>query len=160
MNLIPWKNKLRGEDGGQPASLLTLRHEMDRLFDTFFREPFGALDWSVWPQGKWMPAVDVAESENEVTVRAEIPGIDPKELDVRVTGNQLTLDGEKKAASEEKGESYCHSETRCGLFHRSIALPEGIDTENVDAQYANGILTLRMKKTQAASAKRIEVKTA
>jgi HSP20 family protein len=157
MNLIPWKNKMRNDDGGQ---LMTLRHEMDRLFDTFFREPFGAVDWPMWPQGKWMPAIDVTESEDEVTVRAEVPGIDPKELDVRVTGNQLTLSGEKKAASEEKGENFYHSETRYGSFHRSIALPEGIDTENVDAQYANGVLTLHMKKTQAATAKRIEVKTA
>ena len=76
-----------------------------------------------------------------------------------VTGNQLTLSGEKKDTTEEKGENYYHSETRFGSFHRSIALPEGVDTEHVDAEYANGVLTLRIKKTQPTPAKKIEVKT-
>jgi HSP20 family protein len=159
MNLIPWKNKQRSENSGEPTSLLALRHEMDRLFDAFIREPFGALDWSWWPQGKWMPAVDIAESENDVTVRAELPGMDPKDLDVHLVGNQLTLAGEKKDASEEHGENYYHSETHYGSFRRSITLPEGIDTEKVEADYANGILTLRMKKTKPTTAKKIEVKT-
>jgi HSP20 family protein len=159
MSLIPWKNKQREEEGGRPSSLMALRHEMDRLFDTFLREPFGALDWPLWPQGKWMPAIDIAESENEVTVRAELPGIDPKDLDVRVTGNQLTLSGEKQDTSEKKGENYYHSETRYGSFHRSVTLPEGVDTENVEADYSSGVLTLKMKKSQPTPVKKIEVKT-
>ncbi len=156
MNLIPWKNKQRSENGGEPTSLMALRHEMDRLFDAFIREPFGALD--LWPQGKWTPAVDIAESENEVTVRAELPGMDPKDLDVQLVGNQLTLAGEKKDSSEQRGENYYHSETRFGSFRRSIRLPEGIDSEHVEADYANGILTLRMKKTKPTPTKKIEVK--
>jgi HSP20 family protein len=158
MNLIPWKNKHRSEDGGEPTSLLALRQEMDRLFDAFIREPFGALDWPRWRQEKLTPPVDIAESENEVTVRAELPGMDPKDLDVQLVGNQLTLAGEKKDSSEQRGENYYHSETRFGSFRRSITLPEGIDSEHVEADYANGILTLRMKKTKPTQTKKIEVK--
>ena len=136
-----------------------LRDEMDRLFNSCLREPFGALDWPLWGSDKWSPAVDVAENDKEWTVRAELPGIDPKDLDVTVTGNQLVLSGEKRESSERKEKDFYHSETRYGSFRRTVPLPEGVDTENVDAEYANGVLTLRLKKTAPAATKRIEVKT-
>ena len=159
MNLIPWRNKPLESGRGELSPLMGLRNEMDRLFESFFREPFAALDWPLWGTGKWSPAIDVAESDKELTVRAELPGIDPKDLDVSVTGNQLVLSGEKKESSEHDGKDFYHSETRYGSFRRTIPLPEGIDTENVDAQYANGVLTLHLKKTAPAATKRIEVKT-
>ena len=84
--------------------MVALRGEMDRLFDSFFREPFGAMDWPPWGSGKWSPAIDVAENDKELTVRAELPGIDPKDLEVSVSGNQLVLSGEKKESSETQGE--------------------------------------------------------
>jgi HSP20 family protein len=155
MGLIPWKKQ---PSSGELSPMLALRGEMDRLFDSFVREPFGAIEWPAWGVGKWSPAIDIAESEKELTVRAELPGIDPKNLDVTVTGNQLVLSGEKKESSEHQGKDFYHSETRYGSFHRTIPLPEGIDTENVDAQYANGVLTLRLQKTAQAAGKRIEVK--
>jgi HSP20 family protein len=159
MNLIPWKNKQPEGGRAELSPILALRGEMDRLFDSFFREPFGAMDWSAWGQGKWSPAVDMAESDKELTVRAELPGIDPKDLEISVTGNQLVLSGEKHEATEHDGKDYYHSETRYGSFRRVMPLPEGIDTEKVEAQYANGVLTLRLPKTAAAATKRIEVKT-
>ncbi len=158
MNLIPWRNKQRESDGGHLMPLVALRGEMDRLFDSFFREPFGALDWSPWGTGKWSPAVEVAENEKEVTVRAELPGIDPKELEISVSGNQLVLSGEKKESSETQEKDFYHSETRYGSFRRMLPLPDGVDTENVDAQFSNGVLTLKLKKTAPVAAKRIEVK--
>ena len=138
--------------------MVALRSEIDRLFDSFVREPFGALDWPSWGGGKWSPAIDVAESDKEVTVRAELPGIDPKDLDVTVSGGQLMISGEKKESSETKDKGVYHSETRYGSFHRTVPLPEGVDTEHVDAQYAHGVLTLRLAKTPQAATKRIEVK--
>jgi HSP20 family protein len=159
MSLIPWRNK---EREGLPATstLGALRSEMDRLFDSFFREPFGALDWPGFTRGEmgW-PAIDVAESEKEVTIRAELPGIDPKEIDVSVTGNQVVIKGEKKESSERKGDGFFHSESRYGSFQRAIPLPEGVDAEHVDAKYANGVLTLTMPKSPAAAAKKVEIKT-
>ena len=158
MNLIPWRNKMREGDSGHLMPLAELRSEMDRLFESFFREPLAAMDWSPWGSGKWSPAIDVAENDQELTVRAELPGIDPKDLEVTVTGNQLVLSGEKKESSEHEGKDFHQSETHYGSFRRSIPLPEGIDTEHVDAQYANGVLTLRLPKTPQAATKRIEVK--
>lgn len=156
MSLIPWKNK---RESRELAPMVSLRHEMDRLFDSFLHEPFGLADWSPWGTEKgWTPAIDVAEDDKEVTVRAEMPGINPKDLDVSVSGNQLTLSGEKKESSETKEKGFYQSETRYGSFRRVIPLPEGVDTEHVDANYANGVLTLRMPKTAPASQKKIEVK--
>jgi HSP20 family protein len=159
MSLIPWRNKQHDGMTAETAPLATLRNEMDRLFDSFVREPLGMLDWPAFMGGeKWWPAIDIAESDKEITVRAEIPGIDPKELDVTVTGNQLVISGEKKESSEKKEKGFYHSEARYGSFRRAIPLPEGIDSEHVDANYANGILTLKLQKTPAAVAKKIEIK--
>ena len=155
MNLTPWRNRQRE---GELSPMFTLRSEMDRLLDSFFREPFAALDWPLWGSDKWSPAIDVAESDKELTVRAELPGIDPKDLEVTVTGNQLVLAGEKRESSEHEEKDFHHSETRYGSFRRTVPLPEGVDTENVDAQYANGVLTLHLPKIAPVAAKRIEVK--
>ncbi len=157
MSLIPWRNK-REAQPGELSPMVALRTEVDRLFDSFLREPLGAIDWPLWGSGKWSPAVDVAKSDKEITVRAELPGIDPKDLEVTVAGNQLVLSGEKKESSETKDKGIYHSETRYGAFHRTVPLPEGVDTEHVDAQYAHGVLTLRLAKTPQAATKRIEVK--
>jgi HSP20 family protein len=157
MSLIPWRSKREGQSG-ELAPLVSLRSEMDRLFDTFLHEPFGALDWPQWGSGKWSPAIDVAEDDKELNVRAELPGIDPKDLDVTVVGNQLILCGEKRESSETKEKGVYHSETRYGSFRRSVPLPEGVDTEHVNAEYANGVLTLRLPKTTPPDLKRINVK--
>lgn len=156
MNLIPWRTK--ESDRGELAPMMALRGEMDRLFDSFFREPFGAID-SPWGGAKF-PAVDIEEDDKQLTVRAELPGIDPKDLEVSVTGNQLLLSGEKKESREHNGKHFHRSEVRYGSFRRTLPLPEGIDTEDIDAQYINGVLTLHLKKTAGAEPKRIEVKTA
>ena len=158
MSLIPWRNKVPESRQGDLSPMMSLRNEMERLFDSFFREPFGVLDLPLWGPGKWSPAVDVAENDKELTVRAELPGIDPKDLDVTVAGNQLVLSGEKKESTEHDGKDFHHVETRYGSFRRTIPLPEGVDTEHVDAQYANGVLTLHLQKTAPAAQKRIEVK--
>jgi HSP20 family protein len=158
MAFIPWKNKQQENERGALSPMVALRGEMERLFDTFLRESFASMNWPTWGSDKWSPAIDVAENDKELTVRAELPGIDPKDLDVTVTGNQLVLSGEKKESTEHNEKNFYQSETRYGSFRRTVALPDGIDTENVDAQYANGVLTLRLRKTAPAAAKRIEVK--
>lgn len=158
MALIPWKNKQCEHEGAEAkaSSLATLRHELDRVFGSFFREPLSALDW---PLGRgWGPAVDVIEGDKDVTVRAEIPGIDPKDLDVSITGNELVLAGEKRESSERSGKAYHLAEARYGSFRRVVLLPSGVDRENVEADYTNGVLTVRLQKTTAAEAKRIEVR--
>ena len=138
--------------------LQQFRSEMDRLLDTFVREPFGAVEWPFAGQERWTPAIDIAEGDEEVTIRAELPGIDPKDLDVSISGNQLVLTGEKKESAEDEGKDFCHSETSYGVFRRSVPLPEDIDTEDVDAEFVNGVLTLRLKKSQPTTPKRVKVK--
>jgi HSP20 family protein len=159
MNLIPWRNKSREGNGGGLAPLAELRQEMDRLFDNFTRDPWGSLTSGFEPAARWFPALDVAETDQEVTIHAEVPGVDPNDLDISVTGRRLTLSGEKKETSERKEKDYFHTETRYGNFTRSIELPSDVDTENVNAEHSNGVLTITLKKTAAATKKKIQVKT-
>ena len=160
MKLMPWKKQdnavVRGGEG--PSSLGLFRSEMNRLMDRFFADPLSmfADDGSPSFSG-WAPSFDVVDGEKEVTVRAEIPGVDPKDVEVTVLGNLLTISGEKKNSREEKGKQVWRSECSYGSFRRSIALPEGVDAEKVSAEHANGILTVKVAKSKAAASKRIPV---
>jgi HSP20 family protein len=156
MALIPWRNK--GREGGGLAPLSELRHEIDRMFDAFTRDPWGSLT-EFGANKAWFPAIDVSENDQEIIVRAEVPGVDPSELDITVTGDRLTLSGEKKESTERKDKDSYQSETRYGSFSRSVDLPSGVDTEHVTADHANGVVTIKLKKTAAATSKRIQVKS-
>src|ERR1051325_8837275 len=109
MNLVPWKNKRR--DVEPETALTDLRQEMGRLFDSFMHNPFGSLMHGFADNQGWVPALDIAETDAEVIVKAEVPGVDPKDLEITVSGNRLTLAGEKKVAHETEGSDYYHSET-------------------------------------------------
>ena len=158
MSPMPWKSKGQEADGGQLSPLATLRGEVERLFDSFMRDPRAVLEWP-FRQRDWEPTVDVAENEQEVTVRAEVPGIKPEELTVTVSGNQLILAGEKKEETEDQGKGYHRVESRYGSFRRSIPLPEVVDQNQVEAEYSHGVLTIHLKKSPAAAPKKIEVKS-
>jgi len=158
MNLIPWRDKSAREPSRASSALATLRADMDRLFDAFVREPFGALEWPFHDSGTWSPAVDVAESDTEYTIRAELPGLDPNDLDISVTENELVLSGEKKETTERHEKGYYHTESRYGSFRRSIPLPGAIDSTKVDAEYTDGVLTVHLTKSPENAPKRIEVK--
>jgi HSP20 family protein len=147
-------------ESGELTPVSRLRTEMDRLFETFLREPFRSVGWPLGSSGAWMPALDVAETDQEVIVRAEIPGVDPKDLDVSVTGDVLVVAGEKSESTERKEKNYYHSESHFGSFRRSIQLPTAIDPEKITAEYANGVATIRLAKKLTATPRKIEVKTA
>jgi HSP20 family protein len=155
MSLIPWRNKHDDGPGRALAPLAELRHEMDRLFDAFFRGD----DLEDGPGSLWTPAVDVEEHGNQVTVRAEVPGVDPKDLEISVLGDRLTVSGEKRETQERTEGDVYHREVRYGSFRRSVQLPAGVDPEKVSADYANGVLTVKLEKSAAAQPKRIPVKT-
>jgi HSP20 family protein len=157
MSLIPWRNKSKEPVRAQTPPLAALRAEIDRMFDSFVRDPLSALDRTFPLARGWTPAVDVAENDTEFTVRAEIPGIDPNELEVNITGNQLVLAGEKKESTEKKGKDFYQSESRYGSFRRSIPLPQSVDPEKVEAEYAQGVLTIHLKKIQQSPPKKVEV---
>jgi HSP20 family protein len=132
-----------------------LRGEVDSLFDRFLDwRPF----WRAGGDGEWMPSVDVSETTKEIVVHVEIPGMDPKDIDVSLNGNVLNLRGERKHEHEEKDENVHRIERRYGAFSRTIQLPADVDEDKVNANYKDGVLKLNLPKTKEASAKKIEVK--
>jgi HSP20 family protein len=154
MALIPWRNK--GRDGVL-APLSDLRQEIDRMFESFARNPWGSLS-ELSSSRDWFPPVDVVENDKEVIVRAEVPGVDPKDLDISITGDRLTISGEKKECHERKDKDFYQCETRYGAFNRTVDLPSEVDADQVQAEHSHGVLTVRLTKTAAAATKKIEVK--
>jgi HSP20 family protein len=159
MSIIPWKNKrdIAVRRNEWPGTLFSdFRTEIDDLFERFLGERWtgrrGDLNWA-WP------TVDVSETDGAITIRAEMPGIEKDDLKVTLSGNVLSISGEKKESSEDRGADYWHSERRFGTFRRSIELPEGADLGKIDARQENGVLTISVPKVPAASSKRIEVKS-
>ncbi len=139
-----------------PFSLL--REEMNTLFDNFFRgfelEPFRSHFEA------FSPNINVKESEKDISVTAELPGMDDKDIDVSLTRDSLTIKGEKKEDKEEKGKNYYRMERSFGSFSRSIPLPAEIDVDKVKAEFKKGVLTVRLPKTPKAmkETKKISVK--
>jgi HSP20 family protein len=152
-----------GGSSREVSPLNTLQREMNRLFESFFSD-----DWSLQPFGSWglmerefTPRINVSESEREVRVTCELPGVDEKHIDVSVTRNLLTIRGEKRDEKEEKDESHYRVERSFGSFERTLPLPTEVVTDAVDARFSKGILTITLPKTEEAQAqaKRIAVKS-
>ena len=158
MSLIPWRSKQSEAGPAEPTPLAALRTEIDRLFGAYVRDPLASVEWPFGAVADWVPSVDVAEDEKQILVRAEVPGIDPKDLEVTVSGSQLILAGEKKESNEYTGKDVHISESRSGSFRRIIPLPGNVDASQVEAQCANGVLTVQIRKAQAVEAKRVAVK--
>lgn len=161
-NLVPWRDKDSGVAVPSPSAhpIERMRWEMDQLFDRFFGASWPADRWGGFGEmGSWAPPLDVRETADEVVVRAEVPGVDPKDLELTVSGDLLTLTGKKEEKFEKKEQDCYHSECRYGSFHRSVKLPASIDSDKVSAEHKDGVLTIRVKKTAAAAGKKIPVKT-
>lgn len=149
----------------------SLRQQFDRLVDDFDRGlrllPFRRSFFDIEPfsrhQRSWasIPAVDVAETDKSYEIVADLPGIDEKDIDVRLANGGLTIRGEKHQEREEKKKDYYLSERHVGSFERYFQLPEGIDTDKIEATFRKGVLTVTLPKTQEAqkAQKSIPVKT-
>lgn len=162
MNLIPWRNKRAAGNGPRTEErpLARLRGEMDQLFERFWRDPWSTSFADLMPAGVGVGLrLNLAESENDVTLTAELPGVDPKDVEISVTDNMLTLSGEKKQEKEEKKRNYHYVERSFGSFRRSIQLPSSVNPNKVEAAYKNGVLTVTLQKRPDAKPKRIAVKT-
>ncbi len=150
----------------------SLRREIDRLFEDFDRDfwrlPFRRSIFDVEPFWRreltWgvAPTVDIVEKKNAYEVTAELPGMDEKNIEVKLANGGLTIRGVKQERKEEETEEYRLHERRFGTFERRFEMPEGVDTEKVEASFKNGILTLKLPKKPEAirSEKKIEVKAA
>ncbi len=162
-DLIPWKREERKVPVRQeerPAQ--SLQQEMNRLFDEFFTgfdlAPFRGFE-GTW--NAFRPSVDVVETDKEIKVSAELPGLDEKQIDVSLSRDALTIKGEKKEEQEQKGENYYRLERSYGNFQRTIPLPCEVETDDVDATFKNGVLTIKLPKTADDQAcKKISVRTA
>ncbi len=156
MRLTPWRKQ--SEPTREARGLRRLRTEMDQLFDSFFGSTRPSDSGLPESAGGWAPELEIIEGEKDFVVRAEVPGLDPKDIEVRVTGNRLTLSGEKKEEKEETKGGYHHSERRYGSFRRAIKLPAGTKPEAITAEYDKGVLTLKIAKAEEAKPQMIPVK--
>lgn len=132
-----------------------MRGEMDRLWDTFFE---GRPRKNMMEGGEWLPSVDVSETKNDLVVKAELPGMDPKDIDVSLSDGMLTIRGEKKQEKEEKEENYHFIERSYGSFTRSVQLPKEVKHEKISASYKNGILKVVLPKSEEAKTKEVKIK--
>ena len=130
----------------------TLQDRMNRLF----RDSFDGREESL-TTSTFAPAVDVYEDEHNVTLKIEVPGVEEKDIDVRVENHTLTVHGERKFEKEEKEENYRRVERQYGSFTRSFTLPNTVDTENVSANYDKGVLKIKLAKKAEAKPKQIKV---
>jgi HSP20 family protein len=136
--------------------LVTMQDRLNRVFEDAFRGPARGAEED-WLGGSWAPAVDIYEHDGNLVLKAELPGIDPKDVDVRVENNVLTLRGERKFDEEVKRES-CHRVERAyGTFGRSFTLPNVVDTQNIKAEFKDGVLRVTMPKREEAKPKQIQV---
>ena len=134
--------------------LTTIRDEMDKIWSRFARE---------WPslepfRGEWAPSLDVSESKDEIIVKAELPGMDVKDIDISLSGGILIIKGEKKQEKEQKDENYHVIERSYGAFSRSIRLPQEVESEKIAAKYKDGVLRVTLPKSEKAKAKEIKIK--
>jgi len=134
--------------------LLTTQREFDRLFKEAFSPMSGETEVST---RSWAPPVDIYETADAIVLKAELPGIDPKDVEVRVEDNTLYLKGERKYEKEVKEQNYHRVERSYGSFARSFSLPNSIDAEKVKAEYKDGLLTLTMPKREEAKPKTIKI---
>jgi len=138
---------------GNRGSLERLHGEMDDLFDGFFRgldRPFAG--YKAWP------AIDVAEEEDAIIVRAEVPGCKAEDIDISIYGNTLTISGEKKLTEEKKEKGYYHVESTYGSFRREVTLPTDVEQGKIDAICKDGVLNITLPKAEQAKAVKVKVK--
>jgi len=135
--------------------LLSLQDRMNRMFDESYRGRSVENDWGLG--GSWAPAIDIYEQDNNIVLKAELPGVDPKDVDIRIENNVLTLKGERKIEDEIKQENYHRVERAYGGFTRSFTLPSTVDTTNVKADYKDGVLRITLPKREEAKPKQIQV---
>ena len=149
--ILPWKRK-KGNHSNE------FRREIDNLYDRFFEPNFLPSSY-LFGEGKWDPTLDISEGRKDITVKAEIPGIEAKDFDISIDGRLLTIKGEKKQEQKEEEETYYRVERSYGYFNRTIQLPTEVNPNKVDATYKRGILKIKLRKSKENESKRIKITT-
>ena len=145
MELVPWKPF---------GELTSLRKEMENLWNRFLGESPALRTF----REDWLPPVDISETEDKLVIKAEMPGLDPKDVDVSISADVLTIKGEKKKKEEEKGEHYHCVETYSGSFQRSFRLPHNVKTDKIEATFDKGVLKITLPKTEEAKKKEVKIR--
>ena len=136
--------------------LVSTQDRLNQLFNQTFSNAFGPESREL-TGGAWAPVVDIYENGNNLVIKAELAGIDPKDVEVRVENGTLTISGERKSEKEVKEGNYHRVERSYGSFHRSFNLPPTVSSENVTADYKDGVLTLNLAKREEAKPKTIKI---
>ena len=165
-DLIPWgRDKDRTpatSEGRYNNPLSILQRDINKVFQDFWGQVENGLNGRMNPVGMFGPSVDVSEKDNSVEVAVELPGMAEGDIDVSLSGDAMTIRGEKKAEHEENRKGVYMSERSYGAFYRTIPLPPGVDTDKAEAHFRHGVLTVTLPKTDEAQSKikRIPVKSA
>jgi len=149
--MTPWK----------PFSeLSSMEREAERMFGDFFRRPLWGMTWPsrLREIGIREPAIEVYEEKDDVVVKAEVPGMKKEDLEINLSDNRLTIKGEKKEEEEVKKKGYYYTERSYGSFLRTIDLPREVQTEKAKANFKDGVLEVRLPKTEEAKRKEVKVK--
>jgi len=156
-SLIPkfWSDN---KSGGDVFS--SLHREIDRVFDQFHSNENWPLSALTSDNGKLAPRVNISETEKEIEVTAELPGVDEKEIDVSLTDDLLTIKGEKKSETEKTEKDFRVFECTYGSFERTMRLPCEVNNDKIDAKFKNGVLTITLPKSHSAKAKTKKIKVA
>jgi HSP20 family protein len=131
----------------------SLQTDMNRLFDRFFGAPAG----NSTAARRWIPAMDLTETDDSLVLRADLPGVSEDDVEIEVKDRILTISGERKNEHEEKGEGFHRVERSFGRFSRALNLPDGIDAEQVEAKFDNGVLEVRVPKPEETQPTRVQI---
>ncbi|MGE0824384.1 MAG: Hsp20/alpha crystallin family protein [Candidatus Binatia bacterium] len=146
--LTPWRPM---------RELESLQKRWDDLFDSLSERFFGGEKGGVWDTGSWAPAIESHVDNGNLIVKADLPGIDPKEVSISVMGNQLTIEGERKKEEKKEEKDYFYQEVSYGKFSRRMTLPEGVDADKIKANYKNGVLEITMPAPKQLAAKKVQI---
>ena len=136
--------------------LNTIQNEMNRLFNTFF-DPAGAPGGAPNVARRWIPAMDLVETDDNFVLRADLPGLSEGDVNIEVEDNVLTISGQRKAEHEQRKEGYVRVERASGSFSRSLTLPEGVDPEQVVANFDRGVLEVRIPKPEQRKPRKVTI---
>ncbi len=134
----------------------TMQNEMNRLFNTFFDSPSPS-NGGQSAARRWIPAMDVVETDDHFVLRADLPGMSETDVNLELEDNVLTISGERKAEHEQGGEGYYRVERAWGAFSRSLTLPEGVDADAIQASFNNGVLEVRIPKPEQQKPRKVQI---
>jgi len=137
--------------------LHTMQNEMNRLFNTFFDSPTPANGGGQTAIRRWIPAMDVVETNEHFVLRADLPGMTESDVNIELEDNVLTISGERKAEHEQRNEGYYRVERASGAFSRSLTLPEGVDADGIQASFDTGVLEVRIPKPEQHKPRKVQI---